>query len=439
MIKLMSIKRRTILINLFLIIIVLPTFAWTLNYAFSKAVRQSFDARLVALMNVIVADLEVMPDGSLSTINTLGEKRFEQVYSGWYWQLATADTQLNASRSLWDFRLTPSQDGQVGNLIVRDGIGPQAQALRIAERDVTLPGYNKVIHVMVGGNAAEIRREVIAFQSILGPGTVIIGLLLGIFLWLQLRWSLAPLAIMQTQLAGLKSGQRQRLDGTFPVELQDLAGALNDVLERDEKLMQRGRETAANLAHSLKTPLAVIKTHIDELPQAQAKPLNLELQRMQQVIHYQLARANTHTPHALSQKIAVDVAIQPVLNMFKRLSEQNGKEFNVFSAAVWWSVPAEDIQEIIGNLLENALKYSTSRLAIRFDASTKAVTIEDDGPGLTQEQRLSALTRGVRLDEQSPGNGIGLAVVAELVAAYDGELSFTDSPLGGLAVTVGFK
>lgn len=433
----MSIKRRTVITSGFLILFVLPSFAWLLNLAFTKAVTESFDARLQALLNVVIAELHVTPEGGLSMVESLGDRRFNEVYSGWYWQLATDNEPIAASRSLWDQRLTPNPDGTVGNLILRDGIGPQDQRLRVAERDVLLTGFPDVIHVMVGGDTREIIAEVRAFQSVLWPGIVAIGALLGVFLVLQLRWSLAPLRRMQFSLARFRRGQQTRLQGRFPVELQGVVDALNDVLARDERLLARGRETAANLAHSLKTPLAVLKTYVGQLQPEHGRMLGQEITRMEQVIQYQLARANAAGAHQLTQAIDARQALTPVLTMFSRVCQNRGLAFNVRGDTCMWLIAAEDLQEIIGNLLENASKHAHSQIELNFDTQL-GILVSDDGPGIDLAEGENIFQRGVRLDEQTPGSGIGLAIVAELVDAYAGSIQLGLSPLGGLEVHIQF-
>ncbi|UUN12785.1 MULTISPECIES: ATP-binding protein [Idiomarina] len=484
-----SIRQRTIIAGLVLLLVALPSAGWALSHAFERSVTASFDARLTAWQNVLVAALEVNAMGELEVQDKLGDHRFHEIYSGWYWQISSAEQTLALSRSLWDQRLQPSVDGVVNNLILRPGIGPQQQALRVSERDYLLAQLEQPIHVMVGGPVAEIDREVAAFNQVLWLALAGLAAVLLLFLAVQLRWVLAPLASLSHQLQRLRHGgtcgpssgagsasPSSRLDSAaLSSELKPLAEALNDVLERDEKLLEHSRAAAANLAHSLKTPLAVMQSQLAELPPQLAAEFTREIHRMDQVVQHHLARAAAVGTHQLAAHANLQAALQPILAAIASMAKQRQRKFSYSQldqpqlAAIAVPVAAPDLQEIVGNLLENALKYSHQQLSFSATISTTTAAtvsgnvtgkvtgnvkgvadataapptlllqIDDDGPGMTDEQCQQALARGKRHDMSVQGSGIGLTVAAELAHLYGVEMQLGPSHLGGLQVQLRFN
>ncbi|WP_113907632.1 ATP-binding protein [Aliidiomarina celeris] len=431
----MNITRRTLILGALFTGVILPIFAWLMSYAFSQTVQQNFDDRLRVWLNVIAAELEVDATGNLIPLESLGDRRFERIYSGWYWQLATDTEILYVSRSLWDQRLFQSLDGTRGNLILRDGVGPQEQQLRVAERDIILPNFSEPVHIMVAGDASEIAEQVRAFQQLLWAGIGIIALLLVVLSTLQLRWSLAPLRKMRKDLQRLKAGQQRRLQRTFPSELQGVAEALNDVLARDESLVQKSQETAANLAHSLKTPLAVMRAGLPDLPEATAQEWRDQLQRVENTIQYHLSYAAHLGAAKFSGRIAVNDELAPLVTMFTKLAEAEGKQLEYKGAPLQWAMAKNDLQQVFGNLVENALKFAHQRIVIGLVVEQNALVVEDDGPGIAEHDYANVLARGGRADEQKDGQGLGLTMVADIATHYGARLELGRSALGGLKVS----
>src|SRR5690606_26539309 len=260
---------------------------------------------------------------------------------------------------------------------------------------------------------------------------------------LQSRGGRTPLRRMRTALRRVEAGDAARLEEQgLPGELADLAAAMNEVIDKDQRLIERGRSAAGNLAHALKTPVAVLQTQAEHLPPAQREQVRAELARIDDAVRHHLARASAAGGAALAGRARVMPVIRPVLDGLGRLAARRGLTLETaVDEQLALRIDPQDLQELVGNLLENALGWARGRVRVTGvrDGEQGLVCIEDDGPGMTAAQRDAALARGARLDEQRPGSGLGLAIVAELVTLYGGTLNLDDSPLGGLRVSVSLR
>lgn len=433
----LSVNARLLIAALILVGLILPLAGIMLSYNFKQSVTTAFDERLRSLLNVVIAGIEYDPNSrSLNMVRSLGDPRFERVFSGWYWQ-ATDGVELSlTSRSLWDQRLAVS--GESG-LQLSNQPGPRGEPLRVIERDIKLSNLQSTLHLSVAASRQELDAEVDRFGRLLWLSLAGLGVLLLAGLAIQIRWGLSPLRRIRGNLREVENGQSQRLATDFPSELKALAEAINLVLERDEQLIERGRAAAGNLAHALKTPVTVRKTHCERLPEAQARPLLNELQRLDDAVRHHLARASAAGATPLTRTTGLSEALEAVVTGIGRMAQRRGLVLQsqpLPDAKV--RMDAQDLQEIVGNLLENAVKWASTTVV--FDCEIVAdrllLRIADDGAGLTEAQRVEALERGRMLDERRSGSGLGLAIVSELVALYGGAFELGTAEQGGLLATV---
>lgn len=433
----LSVNARLLIAALALVGVVLPLAGIMLNYNFKQSVTTAFDERLRSLLNVVIAGIEYDPNSrSLNMLRSLGDPHFERVFSGWYWQASDGGELSLTSRSLWDQRLAVS-DGP--GLQFSNQPGPRGELLRVIERDIKLSNLQATLHLSVAASRQELDAEVSRFSRLLWLSLVGLGVLLLAGLAIQIRWGLSPLRRIHGNLREVESGQSQRLDTDFPVELKALAEAINLVLERDQQLIERGRAAAGNLAHALKTPVTVLKTHCERLPEEQARPLLQELQRLDDAVRHHLARASAAGATPLTRTTDVREALEPVVTGIDRMAQRRGltlKSPPLPQARV--RMDAQDMQEIMGNLLENAVKWARTTVVFgcEIDADTLRLWVADDGEGLTEAQCAEALERGRMLDERRSGSGLGLAIVSELVALYGGRFELGRAEQGGLLATV---
>jgi len=419
-----------------------------LSSLYRQAVERSFDRRLGVYLRTLVADVAA-PEEDKSP-QALGEPLFELPLSGWYWQITRLDPgkpELRASRSLWDGGLphledqgvAPGPDGSRQGYVT----GPEDQKLRLVERNIDLGDEGRYL-VAVAGDAAEITDEIRAFdQALLATFSILAAVLL-LTTMFQVRFGLAPLKRITDSLAAIRSGTAERLSGEFPVEIAPLARETNALIESNKEIVERARTHVGNLAHALKTPLSVI---VNEAAARPGDPLGAKVQEQAAIMRDQVARHLERARIAARASVVGSITdVAPVAEALARTMEKIHRNRGVtidvtISDAPRFRGERADLEEMLGNLVDNACKWAASRVAIevlrerRGAASEEQVVrlvVDDDGRGLSPAEREQVARRGQRLDETKPGSGLGLSIVVELAALYGGELKLGAAPIGGL-------
>ena len=408
---------------------------YALSRLFEDTVERNFDARLRVLLEGVVAGSDLAADGSLTLRPQLGEPRFEQPLSGWYWQIDDGGRPLQRSASLWDQALPvpPMANGQG---VTSDGMGPQHEPLRLLSRAISLPGQGQPFVYTIAGDRREIDAETARFNQllILGLGTLLAGVVAAVLI--QVRFGLEPLRRIRRGLAAIRAGEAKRLAGGYPEEIRPLADELNALLDHNEAVVERARTHVGNLAHGLKTPLAVL-TNEAERSQGGLAALTLrQTALMREQVDHHLSRARAM---ATASVIGARCDVAPVLSDLQRTL---ARIYATRQLAIEVACPADatfrgarqDLEEMLGNLLDNACKWARSRVGATATTIDERlmVVVEDDGPGLPPERRSEVMERGRRLDEQVPGSGLGLSIVVDIALLYGGTLSLHEAASGGL-------
>lgn len=432
-----SISLRLLLAVLVMIGLALPAAGTLLSHHYRDLATQAFDERLEATLNVIIAGVTYdHVEQQLVHDRALGDPRFDNVYSGWYWQITDGEENVLASRSLWDQRLPViSNDTRSARAIP----GPRGQSLRVVERDIYLAPLEAPLHISVAARDDGLLRDIGEFQRLLWGGLVGLGVLLLGVLALQVRWGLAPLRRMHANLHEVEQGRAEQLDTLLPDELATLAASMNAVLARDQRLIERGRHTAGNLAHALKTPLSVMRLQLRQLPEENRAVWEVELARVDSAVRHHLARASAAGEGVRFAPIDLHATLAPLLNGLARLAQRRGIALRqTWPRDIKVHMDEQDIQELVGNLMDNALRWAHSEveLQVALDEQQLTLTVSDDGPGMSEVECQQAVQRGKRLDEQRSGSGLGLAIVTDLVALYSGQMQLSRASTGGLKVVV---
>ncbi|BCJ90287.1 ATPase [Terrihabitans soli] len=426
---------------------VLTVAGFALSSYYQGLVERGFDQRLHVYLKALVADLA--SNSNLDKIEfTVGEPRFELPLSGWYWQIGkmenNATNVLRTSPSLFDRNLPflIDTDPEKDVTATRDTYttGPDEENLRQVERIIQVGDQRFV--VAVAGESSEIAEEVGAFRSDLIITFILLGLGLVATAAIQVLFGLRPLSHISQQIAAIRAGKSERLEGAVPREIAPLARELNGLLDSNREVIARARTHAGNLAHALKTPLSVIVNEANASTDPMAEKVIEQADIMRHQIDHHLDRAR------VSAGIAVVGAVteaKPVVEALVRAMEKvhRGRDIRIETAAddVNFRGEQQDLEEMVGNLLDNACKWAAGRVLVSITAEGKKkdaepshlqIIVDDDGPGLGEKQREAALRRGRRLDETKPGSGLGLAIVSDLATLYGGSLSLGDAPLGGL-------
>lgn len=429
-------------------VVILVGTAILLSSLYRQAVERSFDHRLSVYLRSLVADVaspDVPPD---KFPQSLGEPLFELPLSGWYWQVTRLDgnKDVRASRSLWDRQLAqlPKPEGASSDTgETREGYvqGPEDQTLRLIERTVDLGGDGRFL-IAVAGDATEIDDETDAFYQALAITFGALTIVLILTTMFQVRFGLAPLKRISESLAAIRSGNTERLEGNFPDEIAPLARETNALIDANRQIVERARTHVGNLAHALKTPLSVM---VNEAVSRGDDPFAVKVREQTSIMRDQVARHLERARLAARlTTIATLTDVPPVVGALARTMEKIHRDKNI---AIALDAPEhapflgerQDLEEMVGNLLDNACKWAQSRVAVevvreKTGPSTQIirVVVDDDGRGLSPSEREQVAHRGQRLDETKPGSGLGLSIVVELAALYGGKLNLGTAPIGGL-------
>ena len=432
-----SINLRLLLAVLLMVLLALPVAGWLLAHHYRTAAVNAFDERLEATLNVVIAGVTYDPlNQQLNYERALGDSRFDHVYSGWYWQITDEANRSVASRSLWDQRLPVLESERV---TARTLPGPRGQQLRVVERDIYLAPLETPLHVSVAARDDDLREDIQEFQQMLWLGLLGLGALLLGVLALQVRWGLAPLRRMNANLREVEQGRAEQLETRLPDELATLAKSMNAVLARDQRLIERGRHTAGNLAHALKTPISVMRLLAKQLPGESRDTWEAELSRIDSAVRHHLARASAAGEGVRFAPVALQGTLAPLITGLARLAQRRHITLRqTVDSGVRVHMDGQDLQEMVGNLLDNALRWGKSDVHIRLQAQSEMLllVVSDDGPGMTPQECQAAVQRGRRLDEQRSGSGLGLAIVTDLVTLYHGQMRLQRAESGGLEVVI---
>jgi signal transduction histidine kinase len=411
-----------------------------------EAVERSYDRRLGVYLRTLVADVAAPEQSADRTEPALGEPLFDLPLSGWYWQvtrLGGTKPEIRRSRSLWDSNLAAldEADAPLGADGTRHGyaMGPEDQRLRLIERNVDLGEDGRYL-IAVAGDPQEIDDETRSFDQALIVTFGTLTLVLIFITMFQVRFGLAPLKRISESLAAIRAGTAERLEGNFPVEIAPLARETNALLEANREIVERARTHVGNLAHALKTPLSVI---VNEAASHGGDPFAAKVTEQTTIMRDQIAH---HLERArLAARLKVVGSITDVVPVVTALTRTMEKVYQPRGIAIDLDAPApvrfrgerQDLEEMIGNLVDNACKWAQMRVSIEVVSDAGAqpmvrIIVDDDGPGLTPAQRDQVARRGRRLDETKPGSGLGLSIVLELSTLYGGSLTLSTAPIGGL-------
>jgi signal transduction histidine kinase len=417
---------------------------------YRQASERGFDSLLSAHLFNLIGSVGISETGRLTGSPDLGDLRFSEPNSGWYWSVEPVSPGVTGelhSSSMTESIPSPSvQEVPFNSEFQRSYLteGIKGEEVEVFESEFVLDAKNHVARFRVMGNETELEQEIHGFQrrlltylSLFGVGMIAINAI-AILVGLQ------PLRRVRNALAMIREGTAQRLDGRFPAEIEPLANETNALIENNKRIVERSRTQVGNLAHSLKTPLAVLINEGRSLGGARGRLIAEQASSMQQQVEHYLQRARVA---AQRDSVVYRTAVNPLAERMARVMRKLNPNIR-FSLAlpardVLFAGEREDLEEMLGNLLENAMKWAKEAvsLTVRLVEGNEAndwieIAIEDDGPGIPEDKARAAVKRGQRLDETKPGTGLGLAIVADLVNEYGGSLGLERSGLGGLKATI---
>ncbi len=443
-----SLTRRLIWLASLWIVLALILAGWALTSQYQESALRRLGNMLGQTIDEVVLASNAAPTGV--EVAEIKDAQTLRPLSGKYWAVAEPDGRgglrvLARSPSLAGESLSVPSDlpGRLtdafGQMISYNADGPIGRPLRVAASMKRLPGRSAPVVFMAGIDRSSIDADTRQFATFTWTALLILGLGLVLAVFVQVQIGLRPLFELRNEIANVRKGRIARIARRYPVEIQPLAEQVNRLLDQNQETVERQRTHVGNLAHALKTPLSVMLAEAGsqsgDLPDMVRK--QTEVMKAQVDHHLRRARAAARA-QLLGERTPIAEVLDELAVMLERVFETKGVEID-------WRAPDElgfrgerqDLQEILGNLIENACKWSRHRVRISAGPTglgQMVVVVEDDGPGLPEDQREAALERGARMDETTPGSGLGLSIVVELTRAYGGRITLADSDLGGLKV-----
>jgi signal transduction histidine kinase len=445
-----SLRLRLLLAAAISISLALVVAAVGLISLFDRHVARRVDAELHNFLNQIAAGLEFDADGRPHLAVQLADPRFARPYGGIYWQIENAGSAPERSRSLWDTVLVlPPEEGAPGEARVYALMGPDGTELRAYERRLTFSrnGTDYAPRIVVAVDVQELNAARGDFIADFAPGLAILALVLTAAFWAQVNVGLKPLERVRQAVKAVRAGSARRLSPDVPDEIQPLVGEVNELLSHQEAAVDKARARAGDLAHGLKTPLTVLANDAHKLRGAGQAEMADEIEqlvgRMRRHVDQELARVRI-AAHSRRQAGSADLAraLTGIAETLKRSPRGETLAWELDLAATGrLAIDPHDLTEILGNLTDNAVKWAreTVRMTSAEAGAFAVIRIEDDGPGVPAAALAQLGERGLRLDQQVAGTGIGLAIARELLDAYGGSLTLENRAEGGFRAEVRLK
>lgn len=437
-------RKGSIAVNLFWLsagwlVLALVATGFLLTDLYSRALdttlSQSLDFHIESLTGALLESSDPTSDSIALT-----DPRFDRPRSGWYWAIRDADgTLYNLSTSAVGIDLPvmmgPADNRGRRSAIMDDAFGTQ---MRVVERVVTVAPTS--YQIVVTGNLSEILELVRDFrgQTFVVLGAV--GVMLAIMSAIVARFAMRPISKLSRAIESVREGEAVAVEGAYPREIAPLAEEVNELLRSNAQIIERARNQVGNLAHGLKTPIAVLRNEAATKKGALADVVMSESEKMSAMVATYLERARLAArTSVVGKKADPAMILQRLSRVMRKIHPEVSVAFQQPDAALpWFRGDEADLEEMAGNLLDNACKWSRGQVGVRLSSERAEtgtmllVQIDDDGPGLSEEDAHKVLRRGVRLDEKTPGSGLGLDIVKELVDVYGGSLELKRSALGGL-------
>ncbi len=413
-----------------------------LNALFEQHLKRSLDAELSGQIDELAASVREASGNGIEIAYDGEPEKFRRELSGHYWQIVGDSGSLIRSRSLWDARL-PGLVGTISPGSVRhsDIAGPRGELLRLVQRSLAFPAAGRVLDFSVASDLAPITQSIDQFNRILALALAALGTCLILATLAMVRFGLKPLHRIGAELARIRAGQGRYLTGRLPSEIQPLAVELNALVDHHESIIQRARAQAGDLAHALKTPLAILRNEFEGAATPDRRLALAQLQSMSDAMQRHLARAQAAGSRGV---LGTRAELRPIVEALARTLPKMAPdraiaiECDLGARPLFFAGEEQDLGELLGVLMENACKWANSRVWVRASPAGQRlnIAIADDGPGIPAEQRAAALSRGGRLGQGVSGSGLGLAIAQDLAQLYQGTITLGHALEGGLLVEV---
>ena len=431
-----SLTKRIITFSVFWIVIALVATALLMGRFYRDHIEEHYDTHVATHIEELIIAVETGPDGKVRLSREPTDPRFHRPDSGWYWEVLGGDTPLLRSSSLGDQHLDLSGLALEEGHDVQILYGPSQHKLRAHVAHVSYPYEPGSLTFIATAPVMEIKDDVHDFYAHILASFLVLGIGLSVAVVVQVMVALKPLKAIQSAIGDIKGGKMGRLPRDFPKDVQPVVDELNFLLDHNEVLLKRARTQLGDLAHAVKNPLTVIRNEARNMSGKQGQLILDQSHVMANNIDHYLSRARIYGKQdAIGYRTSVKSVIDDLSFAVEHIHKERG--INVDMQCLedkWFRGEAQDLEEMAGNLIDNAFKWAKSRVTVRCDSDHNrlALIIEDDGPGIAEEELKTITRRGRKLDEATPGHGHGLGIVKDIAELYAGSLMLGRSELGGL-------
>lgn len=427
---------RIIFLSVFWVLIALLAAAVMLTQLYRDHIEQHYDAHVFTHVEELLAAVTVNTDGNPELYRLPTDPRFHRMNSGWYWQVTVGGRPLSSSASLGDRSLDISGLNFDENHDAQILVDSEGQRLRARVVHVSHENLRDPITILATAPEVQIQDDVADFGLHIALSFAVLAIGLSIAVVVQVTIALRPLKAIQDSIREVQAGQVDRLPKDFPLDVQPVVDQLNSLLDHNETVLKRARTQLADLAHLLNTPLTVIRNEARNVYSKEGQIILDQAHSMSGSIDQYLSRARTSgTKNVFGYRTSIKAVIDDLRFAMERIYSDRDIRIELCSKGdCRFRGEVQDLEEMLGNLLDNACKWAAHRIEIRcsLDHDRLTISIEDDGPGIDQEDLESVLRRGCKLDESAPGYGQGLSIVRDIAELYGGHLRLNRSDLGGL-------
>ncbi|MGA9573892.1 MAG: sensor histidine kinase [Lysobacterales bacterium] len=395
-----------------------------------------YDAHVHMHMEELTGASQFTPEGRFFLAFFPSDPRYRDLNSGWYWEVKQSGMTLKRSPSLGESSLNIKSIVPTATLTVHEIKGPVGEALRVHVIEIKVDPNQEPLVFLATAPTEGITEDVADYSNHIVFNFIALGIGLLLAVLLQVRVALKPLKAISAQISDVRAGKATRLPGEQLEDVQPLVDELNNLLDHNAVLVKRARNQLGDLAHSVKNPLTVIINETRQMEPVQRDLIIEQTNDISRSINHYLSRARTYgTEKVLGSRSSVRSVTEDLVFVMKRIYKERELVFDLFLLQNgWFKGEVQDLEEMLGNLLDNACKWAKSRVMVECATQNGRLhlNVEDDGPGIEKDEFKSVMRRGYKLDESKPGHGQGLGIVKDIAALYGGSLTLSRSDLGGL-------
>ncbi len=435
-----SLSRRVIALSGAWVIMALIITALLLVWSYRDHAARHYDEHVSMHLEELLGASSILPDGTFDLALEPSDPRYQDLHSGWYWEVKQSGKSLERSPSLGEDSLDTGYIEPTRSVVVHELFGPTKQKLRVQVVEVESDPIHEPLLFLASAPLTGFTDDVLNYSTHILGSFLLLGIGLLIAVMLQVRIALKPLKAISTEIGEIREGKATKLSSSNLEDVQPLVDELNNLLDHNTILLKRARNRLADLAHSVKNPLAVINNEACNMEAGQKELILQQTSDISKNVDHCLSRARTFgTEKVLGSRSAVKSTVEDLVYAMQRIYQERdlGYDFSNLNEC-WFRGEDQDLEEMMGNLMDNACKWAEKHVSIAAvtEEDRLLIIVEDDGPGIPEEEIENVMQRGHKLDESKPGHGQGLGIVKDIVYLYGGKLKLGKSPLGGLQATL---